>query len=207
MFNYSIVIIVACQSNLFCLTLLLDHNGNKCLHFLVPSMYSNVFTPMFYTTVCTLFYWINSNQIKLKSNRYSFRIFPEISQHNFNVERMAALLYSRRLTMSHEAHPSASFVSGVGKLCPRPRAIADDESRITAEHVICFRGMQTVPVSARNELLTPPQRIVTQIIRDISRCPHGPVVSKFYCPGPYFYLPRDIRTCLSLSPEAAWKIG
>ena len=39
-------------------------NGNKCLHFLVPSMYSNVFTPMFYTTVCTLFYWINSNQIK-----------------------------------------------------------------------------------------------------------------------------------------------
>ena len=27
-----------------------------CLHFLVPSMYSNVFTPMFYTTVCTLFY-------------------------------------------------------------------------------------------------------------------------------------------------------
>ena len=34
----------------------LDHNGNKCLHFLVPSMYSNVFTPMFYTTVCTLFY-------------------------------------------------------------------------------------------------------------------------------------------------------
>ena len=102
--------------------------------------------------------------------------------------------------MSHEAHPSASFVSGVGKLCPRPRAIADDESRITAEHVICFRGMQTVPVSARNELLTPPQRIVTQIIRDISRCPHGPVVSKFYCPGPYFYLPRDVGTCLSLSP-------
>ena len=34
------------------LTLLLDHNGNKCLHFLVPSMYSNVFSPIFYTTVC-----------------------------------------------------------------------------------------------------------------------------------------------------------
>ena len=34
----------------------MDHNGNKCSHFLVPSMYSNVFTPMFYTTVCTLFY-------------------------------------------------------------------------------------------------------------------------------------------------------
>ena len=88
--------------------------------------------------------------------------------------------------MSHESQPSASFVSGVGKLCPQPRAIADDESRITAEHVICFRGMQTVPVAARNERLTPPQRIVTQIIRDISRCPHGPVGSKFYCPAPYF---------------------
>ena len=144
--------------------------------------------------------------------RYSFRVFPEISQHNFNVERMAAIrfacaysanpaaLYSRRLTMSHESQPSASFVSGVGKLCPRPRAIADDESRITAEHVICFRGMQTVHVAARNERLTPPQRIVTQIIRDISRCPHGPVGSKLYCPAPYFYLPRDIGTCLSLSP-------
>ena len=53
--------------------------------------------------------------------------------------------------MSHESQPSASFVSGVGKLCPRPRAIAGDESRITAEHVICFRGTQTVPVAARNE--------------------------------------------------------
>ena len=102
--------------------------------------------------------------------------------------------------MSHESQPSASFVSGVGKLCPRPRAIADDESRITAEHVICFRGTQTVPVAARNERLTPPQRIVTQIIRDISRCPHRPVGSKFYCPAPYFYLPRDVGTCLSLSP-------
>ena len=79
------------------------------------------------------------------------------------------------------------FVSGVGKLGPRPLAIADDESRITAEHVICFRGMQNVSVDARNERLTPPQRIVTQNIRDISRCPHGPVGSKlFYCPVPYF---------------------
>ena len=53
--------------------------------------------------------------------------------------------------MSHESQPSESFVSGVGKLCPRPRAIAYDESRITAEHVICFRGTQTVPVAACNE--------------------------------------------------------
>ena len=102
--------------------------------------------------------------------------------------------------MSHDSQPSASFVSGVGKLCPRPRAIGDDESRITAEYVICFRGTQTVPVAARNERLTPPQRIVTQIIRDISRCPHGPVGSKFYCPAPYFNLPRDVGTCLRLSP-------
>ena len=100
--------------------------------------------------------------------------------------------------MSHESQPSASFVSVVRKLCPRPLAIADDESRITAEHVICFRGTQTVPVAARNERLTSPQRIITQIIRDISRCPHEPVGSKFYCP--YFYLPRDGGTCLSLSP-------
>ena len=46
----------------------------------------------------------------------------------------------------------------------------DEGSQNTAEHgaerVICFRGMQTVPVAARNERLTPPQRIVTQIIRD-----------------------------------------
>ena len=101
--------------------------------------------------------------------------------------------------MSHESQPSASFVSGVVKLCPRPRAIADDESRITAEHVIYFRGTQTVPVAASNERLTPPQIIITQIIQDISRCPHGPVGSRFYCPAPYFYLPRDVGTCLSLS--------
>ena len=55
-------------------------------------------------------------------------------------------------------------------------------------------------MAARNERLTPPQRIVTQIFRDISRFPHGPVGSKFYCPAPYFYLPRDVGTCLSLSP-------
>ena len=94
--------------------------------------------------------------------------------------------------MSHESQPSESFVSGADKLCPRPRAIADGESRITAEHVICFRGTQSVPVAASNERLTPPQRIVTQIIRDISRCPHGPVGSQFYRPAPYFYLRRDV---------------
>ena len=33
-----------------------DHNGNKCFHFLVPSVYCNVVTSMFYTTVCTLLY-------------------------------------------------------------------------------------------------------------------------------------------------------
>ena len=116
------------------------------------------------------------------------------------IQPIRAALYSRRLTMSHESQPNASFVSGVGKLCPRPRAIADDESRITAEHVICFWGTQTVPTAARNERLTPPQRIVTHIFRDISKFPHGPVGSKFYCPAPYFYLARDVGTCLSLSP-------
>ena len=29
---------------------------------------------------------------------------------------------------------------------------------------------------------------------------HGPVGCKFFWPAPYFYLPRDVRTCLSLSP-------
>ena len=82
---------------------------------------------------------------------------------------MSTTLYSRRLPMSHESQPSASFVSGVGKLCPRPRAIADDESRITAEHIICFRGTQTVPVAARNERHHHNERIVTQIFRDMSR--------------------------------------
>ena len=86
----------------------------------------------------------------------------------------------------------------------RVRSLPDDDSRTTAERVICFRGTQTVPVAARNDRLTPQQRIVTQIIWDISRCPHGPVVTKFYCPAPHFYLPRDVGTCLSLSPGSTY---
>ena len=118
------------------------------------------------------------------------------------IQPIRAVLYSRRLTMSHESQPSASFVSGVGKLCPRPRAIADDESRITAERQPSTSFVPGVRKLClwHNERLTPPQRIVTQIFRDISRFPHGPVGSKFYCPAPYFYLPRDVGTCLSLSP-------
>ena len=80
-----------------------------------------------------------------------FAYFPKYRSIMSTYSANPAELYSRRLTMSHESQPSASFVSGVGKLCPRPRAIADDESRITAEHIICFRGTQTVPVAARNE--------------------------------------------------------
>ena len=63
-----------------------------------------------------------------------------------------------------------------------------------------------MPVAARNERLTPPQRIVTQITRDISTCTHGPVVSKFYCPVPYFYLPRDVKFepwhCIGVMPPS-----
>ena len=81
------------------------------------------------------------------------------------------------------------------------RSLTDNESRDTAKRIICFRGSQTAHVAARNERLTPPQRIVTRIIRDISRCPHRPVVGKFYSPAPYFYFPGDVGTCLSLSPE------
>ena len=102
-------------------------------------------------------------------------------------------------------------------------------SGTTAERVICFWGTQTVSMAACDRCLTmsrlltakrsfvsrvrtlccdcvqwtidttAPQRIITRIIRDISRCPHGPVVSKFYCPAPYFYLPQYVGTCLSLS--------
>ena len=80
-----------------------------------------------------------------------FAYFPKYRSIMSTYSANPTALYSRRLTMSHESQPSASFVSGVGKLCPRPRAIADNESRITAEHIICFRGTQTVPVAARNE--------------------------------------------------------
>ena len=83
----------------------------------------------------------------------------------------------------------------------RVPSLTDNESRATVERVICFRVTQTV--AARNKRSTPLQRIVTRIILDISRCPHRPVVNKFYCPAPYFYLPRDVGTCLSLSPDIA----
>ena len=93
--------------------------------------------------------------------------------HNFNGETMAAVRF-------------ACVFSQSGRVIFTE---TDEGSRFTAERIICFRGTQTVPVAARNERLTPPQRIVTRIIRDISRCPHGPVVSKFYCPAPYFTCP------------------
>ena len=112
-----------------------------------------------------------------------------------------AALYSRRLTKDHELQRACYLFPGYANCAHgRVRSLPDDDSRTTAEHVICFRGTQTVPVAARNDRLTPQQRIVTQIIWDISRCPHGPVVTKFYCPAPHFYLPRDVGTCLSLSP-------
>ena len=107
-----------------------------------------------------------------------------------------ATLYSRRLRKAHELSRAHHLFPGYTNCAHgRVRSLTDDESQTTAERVICFRGTQTVPVAARNE---PPQRIVTQIIRYISTCPHRPVVSKFYCPAPYFYLPRDVGTCLKL---------
>ena len=114
-----------------------------------------------------------------------------------------AAVYSRRLTKAHELQRACYLFPRYANCAHgRVRSLPDDDSRTTAERVICFRGTQTVPVAARNDRLTPQQRIVTRIIWDISRCPHGPVVTKFYCPAPHFYLPRDVGTCLSLSPEA-----
>ena len=142
----------------------------------------------------------------------SFCAFREITQYHFNVDRMAAILfvlpirpyYSRRLTKAHELQRACYLFPGYANCAhSRVRSLPDDDSRTTAERVICFQGTQTVPVAARNDRLTPQQRIVTRIIWDISRCPHGPVVTQFYCPAPHFYLPRDVGTCLSLSPDEA----
>ena len=145
-------------------------------------------------------------------------MFREIAQHHFNVERMAAIFFC----IINAGDVCAFSQSGRVTFTE-----TDEGSRSRAERVICrFRGMQTVPmvaceiatswrsltddesrttagVSGVRKLcmwLFAPQSMVTRIIRDISRCPHGPVVTKFYCPAPYFYLPRDVGTCLSLSP-------
>ena len=95
----------------------------------------------------------------------------------------------------------------------RSRYIHGDWQRLTnysrahhlfQEYANCAHGRvrsltDAESMAACNERLTPPQRIVMRIIRNTSTCPHGPVVSQFYCPAPYFYLPRDVGTCLSLS--------
>ena len=93
-----------------------------------------------------------------------------------------AALHSRRL--AHMFPGYANCAHG------HVLSLTGDGSR-TVERIICFRGTQTVP-TLRNERLTPLQRIVTRIILDISRSRHRPVVNTFYCPAPYFYLPRDL---------------
>ena len=122
--------------------------------------------------------------------------------HNFNVDKNGGDTFRTRRVRIQPM--STSFVSGVRKLCPRPRAIADwrwvmNYSR--ARNLFLGYGN-----CALNERLTTQQRIVTRILLDISRCPHRQVVSKFSCPARYFYLPRDVGTCLSLSPDifASW---
>ena len=74
----------------------------------------------------------------------SFRAFRKITQHHFNVDKMAAILFAYRVINAgsvcvfsqsgrviftepdegSRTTESASFVSGVCRLCPRPRAIA-----------------------------------------------------------------------------------
>ena len=61
-----------------------------------------------------------------------------------------------------------------------------------------------MPTNARNHYLTMSHEPQPS---DISRCSHGPVVTKFYCPAPYFYLLWDVGTCLSLSPEVCLTSG
>ena len=64
-----------------------------------------------------------------------------------------AALYSRRLTKAHELQRASYLFPGYTN-CAHPhgrvRSLPDDDSRTTAERVICFRGTQTVPVAARN---------------------------------------------------------
>ena len=81
-----------------------------------------------------------------------------------------------------------------------PRYIHGDWPSLTnySERVICFRGTQTVSTAACVRCLTMSHEPQPS---DISRCPHGPVVTKcfliFTCPG--------CRTCLSLSPAIYWQ--
>ena len=83
-----------------------------------------------------------------------------------------AASYSRRLTKAHELQRTRHLFSGTANCAHgRVRSLPVDECRTTDERYF------QVP----------------------ARDPHGPVVTKFYCPAPYFYLPRDVGTCLSLS--------
>ena len=65
----------------------------------------------------------------------SFCAFREITQYHFNVDRMAAILFvlvfsqSGRVIFTETDEGSRTtasvlFISGIRKLCPRPRAIA-----------------------------------------------------------------------------------
>ena len=93
-------------------------------------------------------------------------------------------LYSRRLTIRNYSRACHLFLGYANCVHGRVRSLPDDESLANSKAVICFQGTHTVPVTACNERLTPRHRkesLITRIIRDISRCPHRPVVSKFYC--------------------------
>ena len=115
-----------------------------------------------------------------------------------------AALYSRRLTKAHELQRACYLFPEYANCAHgRVRSLPDDDSRTTAERVICFRGTQTVPVAARNDRLTPQQRIVTRIIWDISRCPHGPVVTKILLSRTSFLLAPGRRDLLKFEPWAS----
>ena len=105
--------------------------------------------------------------------RYSFRAFREITQHNFNVEIMAGIRARIQVIRPH-------YIHGDWLICFRGTQTVPT----AAGNCWLMMSMQTVPVAACNKRSTPRQRIVTRIIRDISRCPHGPVVNKLYWPAP-----------------------
>ena len=92
-----------------------------------------------------------------------------------------ATLYSQRLAY-HKLHPSASFVSGVHKLCPRPRAIADWRwvTSYSQAHHLCFRGTQTVSTAACDRWLTMSHELqpsTSFVFSGYTNCVHGRVRS------------------------------
>ena len=95
---------------------------------------------------------------------------------------------------------------GVPKLCPRPRAIADwrrvtnYNRRTTVIWCHTHRKWRTLTTMFMQRTADNTAKNRNANYSGFSRFPHRPVVNKFYSLARYFYLPRDVGTCLSLIP-------